>query len=157
MFKKTKTYICRVGNETYLAFIVLYSFIIVFCCVENICILTACLCNKVTKLRFCLQLTVVFQMMNTPRNFLIVNMAISDMFLCVFTMPLTLLDIIHLWWPIGSAQVIRNYKRLLRDLLKPLQRLFRDTFETCQKLGRDLLEPCQRLVRDLLETCLRLV
>ena len=142
MFKKTKTYICRVGNETYLAFIVLYSFIIVFCCVENICILTACLCNKVTKLRFCLQLTVVFQMMKTPRNFLIVNMAISDMFLCVFTMPLTLLDIIHLWWPIGSAQVIRNYKRLVRDLLKTRYRLVRNLLETHLRLIRSLLETC---------------
>ena len=44
-------------------------------------------------------------MVKSTRNILIAHMALADLFLCVFTMPLTLVDLIHDWWPIGSGQV----------------------------------------------------
>ena len=37
----------------------------------------------------------LFQMLKTPRNILIANLALSNIFLSLFTMPLTLLDLIH--------------------------------------------------------------
>ena len=45
------------------------------------------------------------QLLKTPRNILIANIALSDILLCVFTMPLSLLDMIHNYWPLGSGQV----------------------------------------------------
>ena len=45
------------------------------------------------------------QLLKTARNILIVNMAIADIFLCLFTMPLTLLDLLYIYWPFGSGQV----------------------------------------------------
>ena len=44
-------------------------------------------------------------MLKTTRNILIANMALSNIFLCLFTMPLTMLDLIHNYWPLGSGQV----------------------------------------------------
>ena len=46
-----------------------------------------------------------FQMLKTTRNILIANLALSNIFLCLFTMPLTMLDLIHNYWPLGSGQV----------------------------------------------------
>ena len=46
------------------------------------------------------------KLLKTPRNILISYVAVSDILLCLFTMPFTLLDLIHHWWPIGSGQVI---------------------------------------------------
>ena len=48
------------------------------------------------------------QLLKTPRNILIANIAVSDILLCVFTMPLSLLDMIHNYWPLGSGQVCIN-------------------------------------------------
>jgi hypothetical protein len=44
------------------------------------------------------------QLFKTTRNILIANMAISDLFLCLFTMPLTMLDLIHNYWPLEEIQ-----------------------------------------------------
>ena len=44
-------------------------------------------------------------MLKTTRNILIANMAMSDLLLCLFTMPLTMLDLIHNYWPLGADQV----------------------------------------------------
>ena len=44
-------------------------------------------------------------MLKTTRNILIANMAMSDLLLCLFTMPLTMLDLIHNYWPLGKDQV----------------------------------------------------
>ena len=45
-------------------------------------------------------------MFKTTRNILIANMALSDLLLCMFTMPLTMLDLIHNYWPLGEEQVL---------------------------------------------------
>jgi hypothetical protein len=47
-------------------------------------------------------------MLKTTRNILIANLALSNILLCLFTMPLTLLDLIHNYWPLGSGQVSQN-------------------------------------------------
>ncbi|XP_003741868.1 neuropeptide F receptor [Galendromus occidentalis] len=39
--------------------------------------------------------------MRTARNFYIINLAISDLILCLFTMPFSLLEIVLKYWPLG--------------------------------------------------------
>ncbi|KAI1289132.1 Neuropeptide F receptor [Halotydeus destructor] len=41
--------------------------------------------------------------MRNPRNAYIVNLAISDLLLCLFTMPFTLLQIALKYWPLGAV------------------------------------------------------
>ena len=41
------------------------------------------------------------QVMLTSRNIFIANLALSDLLLCTFTMPLTLLDLLTKYWPLG--------------------------------------------------------
>ena len=44
-------------------------------------------------------------MARNPRNVLIVCMAVSDIFLCLVSMPLTMMELLHNYWPMGSGQV----------------------------------------------------
>ena len=44
-------------------------------------------------------------MLKTARNISIANLALSNMFLCLFSMPLTKLDLIHKYWPLVSGRV----------------------------------------------------
>ncbi|KAF4528607.1 hypothetical protein B566_EDAN009211 [Ephemera danica] len=44
--------------------------------------------------------------MRTARNLFIVNLAVSDMLLCLITMPLTLMEILTVYWPLGSQDFI---------------------------------------------------
>jgi len=41
--------------------------------------------------------------LRTPRNSFILNLAVSDLLLCIVTTPLTLLDIINEHWPLGNS------------------------------------------------------
>lgn len=41
--------------------------------------------------------------MRTARNVFIINLAISDLLLCIFTMPFTLMDIATKFWPLGKS------------------------------------------------------
>jgi uncharacterized protein (DUF2062 family) len=43
--------------------------------------------------------------MRTARNIFIVNLAISDLMLCLITMPLTLVEILYLTWQFGNLEV----------------------------------------------------
>ena len=45
------------------------------------------------------------QVMLTTRNIFIANLAVSDIFLCAFTMPLTMVDLITKYWTLGPDQV----------------------------------------------------
>ena len=40
--------------------------------------------------------------MRTARNVFIVNLAISDLMLCLITMPLTLVEILYVTWQFGQ-------------------------------------------------------
>lgn len=40
--------------------------------------------------------------MKTPRNLLILNLTISDLFLCFFTIPFSLIEIALKFWPLGT-------------------------------------------------------
>ena len=45
-------------------------------------------------------------MVLTPRNVFITTLAISDILLCTFTMPLTVIDILTKYWPWGPEMDI---------------------------------------------------
>ena len=45
--------------------------------------------------------------MRTARNVYVVNLAISDLMLCLITMPLTLVEILYLTWQFGNMEVKR--------------------------------------------------
>jgi neuropeptide F receptor len=40
--------------------------------------------------------------MRTARNLFIVNLAVSDLLLCLVTMPLTLMEVLTIYWPLGT-------------------------------------------------------
>ncbi|KAG8231811.1 hypothetical protein J437_LFUL012640 [Ladona fulva] len=44
--------------------------------------------------------------MRTARNMFIVNLAVSDLLLCLVTMPLTLMEILTKYWPLGKNDVL---------------------------------------------------
>jgi neuropeptide Y receptor len=44
--------------------------------------------------------------MRTARNMFIVNLAISDLLLCLITMPLTLMEILTKYWPLGRCPFV---------------------------------------------------
>jgi uncharacterized protein (DUF2062 family) len=39
------------------------------------------------------------------RNVFVVNLAISDLMLCLITMPLTLIEILYVTWQFGNIEV----------------------------------------------------
>nr|XP_045598889.1 neuropeptide F receptor-like [Procambarus clarkii] len=41
--------------------------------------------------------------MRTARNVFIINLAISDLLLCLITMPLTLMELLSQYWPLGDS------------------------------------------------------
>ena len=43
--------------------------------------------------------------LRTPRNAFILNLAVSDLLLCLVTMPLTLIEIVNNRWPLGDSAV----------------------------------------------------
>ena len=45
--------------------------------------------------------------MRTARNVYVVNLAISDLMLCLITMPLTLVEILYLTWQFGNMEVFK--------------------------------------------------
>ena len=48
-------------------------------------------------------------MLGVTRNILILNMAASNILLCMFTMPLSLMDLIHTFWPLDYGQAALCY------------------------------------------------
>ena len=48
--------------------------------------------------------------MRTARNVYIVNLAISDLMLCLITMPLTLVEILYMTWQVSFDKLINNYR-----------------------------------------------
>lgn len=43
--------------------------------------------------------------MRTVRNVFVVNLAVADLLLCLVTMPLTLMEIVTVYWPLGDNAI----------------------------------------------------
>ncbi|XP_043068022.1 neuropeptide F receptor isoform X3 [Drosophila bipectinata] len=54
--------------------------------------------------------------MRTARNLFILNLAISDLLLCLVTMPLTLMEILSKYWPFGSCSILCKTIAMLQAL-----------------------------------------
>ncbi|KAH8382486.1 hypothetical protein KR009_003762, partial [Drosophila setifemur] len=54
--------------------------------------------------------------MRTARNLFILNLAISDLLLCLVTMPLTLMEILTKYWPYGSCSILCKTIAMLQAL-----------------------------------------
>ena len=59
-------------------------------------------------------------MLLTPRNIFIANLSMSNLLLCVVTMPLTLVDLITKYWPLGKNMVGQYSSNLNHDYLTTL-------------------------------------
>ncbi|KAF0306734.1 Neuropeptide F receptor [Amphibalanus amphitrite] len=76
-----------VSDGAYYALIVLYAHLICFGAIGNGLVVTAVLRKAAMK---------------TARNMFILNLAVSDLILCLITMPLTLMEILSRYWPLGG-------------------------------------------------------
>ncbi|XP_066967300.1 neuropeptide F receptor-like [Macrobrachium rosenbergii] len=77
----------RVNDVAYYCLIVAYSLLIILGATGNSLVVVAVI-RKPT--------------MRTARNVFIINLAISDLLLCMVTMPLTLVEILSQYWPLGD-------------------------------------------------------
>ncbi|EDV90724.1 GH14016 [Drosophila grimshawi] len=77
-----------IESPWYHLLIAMYSILIVFGAMGNIMVVIAVLRKP---------------LMRTARNLFILNLAISDLLLCLVTMPLTLMEILSKFWPYGSC------------------------------------------------------
>ncbi|XP_038105066.1 neuropeptide F receptor isoform X2 [Culex quinquefasciatus] len=76
----------KIDDPAYHILIVLYSTLIIFGATGN-CLVVMAVARK--------------PQMRTARNMFIVNLAVSDLLLCLVTMPLTLVEILTKYWPMG--------------------------------------------------------
>ncbi|CAG7786981.1 unnamed protein product [Allacma fusca] len=76
----------RIDGIPFYCFIGAYSLLIVFGAIGNSLVVSAVI-RKAT--------------MRTARNMFIINLAVSDLLLCVITMPLTLMEVLTVHWPLG--------------------------------------------------------
>ncbi|XP_055616023.1 neuropeptide F receptor isoform X1 [Toxorhynchites rutilus septentrionalis] len=76
----------KVDDPAYHILIVMYSILIIFGATGNSLVVMA-VARK--------------PQMRTARNMFIVNLAVSDLLLCLVTMPLTLVEILTKYWPMG--------------------------------------------------------
>ncbi|XP_070507775.1 neuropeptide F receptor [Chironomus tepperi] len=81
----------NIDEPYYSILIAMYSFLIIFGSTGNILVVLAVLRNK---------------SMQTARNIFIVNLAISDLLLCLVTMPLTLIQVLSKFWPLGNSALL---------------------------------------------------
>ncbi|XP_054747447.1 neuropeptide F receptor [Anastrepha obliqua] len=77
----------------------LYVGLIIFGTVGNILVVVAVLRKPI---------------MRTARNLFILNLAISDLLLCVITMPITLLEILSKYWPFGMFELLCKLVAMLQ-------------------------------------------
>ena len=76
----------RVQGGTHVLLVVLYLVMIVFGAVGNLMVIAVVAKSKA---------------MRTARNVFIVNLAVSDLMLCLITMPLTLVEILYNSWQVA--------------------------------------------------------
>ena len=80
-------YKARVGPWTFGLLITLYALMILFGASGNLLVILVVIRNRA---------------MRTARNVFIVNLAVSDLMLCVITMPLTLVEILYQTWQVDQ-------------------------------------------------------
>ncbi|CAB4058982.1 NPFR [Lepeophtheirus salmonis] len=92
-------YQARVGDVAYAFLIALYASLILFGSMGNILVIVVVIRNAA---------------MRTARNVFIVNLAVSDLMLCLITMPLTLIEILYQTWQFGDYPFACPFAALLQ-------------------------------------------
>mgnify|MGYP001953104572 CR=1 FL=1 len=87
---ETWRYQSRVQGTWYTVLVLLYACMILFGATGNLLVILVVVRNAA---------------MRTARNVFIVNLAVSDLMLCLITMPLTLIEILYLTWQFGNIEV----------------------------------------------------
>ncbi|KAM7359232.1 neuropeptide F receptor isoform 2-T2 [Cochliomyia hominivorax] len=90
-----------IDGPWYHVLILLYSVLIIFGSLGNILVVMAVVRKPI---------------MRTARNLFILNLAISDLLLCLVTMPLTLMEILSKYWPFGSCAILCKMIAMLQAL-----------------------------------------
>ena len=80
-------YQARVQSTWYSILVLLYASMILFGATGNLLVILVVVRNSA---------------MRTARNVFIVNLAVSDLMLCLITMPLTLVEILYMTWQVGG-------------------------------------------------------
>jgi neuropeptide Y receptor len=93
--------------------------------------------------------------MRTARNMFIVNLAVSDLLLCLITMPLTLMEILTKYWPLGrypfvckilgtlqATSIFVSTISITAIALDRYQVIVYPTRESLQKLGAVIILTC---------------
>jgi neuropeptide Y receptor len=93
--------------------------------------------------------------MRTARNMFIVNLAVSDLLLCLITMPLTLMEILTKYWPLGrypfackmlgtlqATSIFVSTISITAIALDRYQVIVYPTRESLQKLGAVIILSC---------------
>jgi neuropeptide Y receptor len=83
-----------VSNIPYYSIIALYVSMILFGATGNLLVILVVVRNAA---------------MRTARNVFIVNLAVSDLMLCLITMPLTLVEILYQTWQVGPGSSFITY------------------------------------------------
>ena len=81
-------YQARVDDTVYGFLVALYACMIVVGATGNLLVIFVVIRNRA---------------MRTARNVFIVNLAISDLMLCLITMPLTLVEILYMTWQVSNG------------------------------------------------------
>ena len=81
----------RVGEVSFAALLTAYGLLIVLGAVGNSLVVLAVVRKPA---------------MRTARNVFIINLAISDLLLCLVTMPLTLMELLTQYWPLGDTPFV---------------------------------------------------
>lgn len=81
----------RVGEVAFYTLILAYSLLIVLGATGNSLVVMAVIRKPA---------------MRTARNVFIINLAISDLLLCLITMPLTLMELLSQYWPLGDTPFV---------------------------------------------------
>ncbi|XP_022918568.1 neuropeptide F receptor [Onthophagus taurus] len=90
-----------VGEPAFAVLIILYSILILIGALGNMLVIVSVIRKP---------------SMRTPRNMFIVNLAISDLLLCTVTMPLTLMEVLTKYWPLGNYATLCQMKNTLQTV-----------------------------------------
>ena len=83
-------YQARVSPVPYGLLVALYASMIIFGALGNLLVILVVARNPA---------------MRTARNVFIVNLAVSDLMLCLITMPLTLVEILYMTWQVSKPEI----------------------------------------------------
>ena len=98
-------YQARVGPVVYGLLVALYAGMIIVGATGNLLVILVVVRNRA---------------MRTARNVFIVNLAVSDLMLCLITMPLTLVEILYMTWQVRVRSMSSSMYSHLQHASRPM-------------------------------------